>query len=137
MCRSGGAEVYALQDSDGSNTFLGVISSSEITNIGIDPWKIPITINGTKVLFKVDTGADVAVIPESDVKKVNAAVKHTNNVLTGPLKSQFSVCGSFDAKLNTCNMSTEQVITIVKGLRFPLLGRAAIEPLKIVSIVYQ
>ena len=133
----GGTEVDALGDSDESNTFLGVISTSEITNVGIDPWKIPIKVNGTEVLFKVDTGADVSVIPESDVKKLNVTVKRTNKVLTGPCKNQLSVCGSFGAKLNTGNKSADQVIDVVQGLRFPFLGRPAIEALNIVSVVQQ
>ena len=137
MCRSGGTEVDALGDSDESNTFLGVISTSDITNVGIDPWKIPIKVNGTEVLFKVDTGADVSVIPESYVKKLNVTVKHTNKVLTGPCKNQLSVCGSFGAQLNTGNKSADQVIYVVQGLRFPLLGRPAIEALNIVSVVQQ
>ena len=139
MCRwgGGGAEVKALGDSDDSNTFLGVLSTSEITNVGIDPWKIPIKVNGTEVLFKVDTGADVSVIPESDVKKLNVTVKRTNKVLTGPCKNQLSVCGSFGAQLITGDKSADQVIYVVQGLRLPLLGRPAVEALNIVSVVQQ
>jgi len=137
MCRSGGADVNALDDSDDSDTFLGVISSPEINSIGTDPWKIPIAVNGTEVLFKVDTGADVSVIPESEVKKLKVTMNVTKKVLTGPCKSQLNVCGSFRAKLNTGNKTAEQVIYVVKGLRFPLLGRPAIEALNIVSVVHQ
>ena len=84
----------ALDDSDDSHTFLGVISSPEINSIGTDPWKIPIAVNGTEVLFKVDTGADVSVIPESEVKKLKVTMNVTKKVLTGPCKSQLNVCGS-------------------------------------------
>ena len=84
----------ALDDSDDSDTFLGVISSPEINNIGTDPWKIPIAVNGTEVLFKVDTGADVSVILESEVKKLKVTMNVTKKVLTGPCKSQLNVCGS-------------------------------------------
>lgn len=96
----------ALDDSDDSDTFLGVISSPEINSIGTDPWKIPIAVNGTEVLFKVDTGADVSVIPESEVKKLKVTMNVTRKVLTGPCKSQLNVCGSFRAKLNTGSPNT-------------------------------
>ena len=43
----------------------------------------------------------------------------------------------FRAKLNTGNKTSEQVIYVIKGLRFPLLGRPAIEALNIVSVVHQ
>ena len=71
----GGAEVDALEDSVDNYTFLSVISSTEITNVGINLWKIPIVINSTKVLFEVDTEAVISVIPESDLKKLNVAMK--------------------------------------------------------------
>ena len=40
MCRSGGADVDALEGSDDSDTFLGVISSTEINNVGVSKKRI-------------------------------------------------------------------------------------------------
>ena len=96
-----------------------------------------LAVNGTEGLFKVDTGADVSVIPESELKKLKVTMNVTKKVLTGPCKSQLNVCGSFRAKLNTGNKTAEQLIYVVKGLRFPLLGRPAIEALNIVFVVRQ
>ena len=96
-----------------------------------------LAVNGTEGLFKVDTGADVSVIPESELKKLKVTMNVTKKVLTGPCKSQLNVCGSFRAKLNTGNKTAEQLIYVVKGLRFPLLGRPAIEALNIVSVIRQ
>lgn len=132
VCRSFGPNVNALEESDDDETFLGIISTPKS-----DPWKIPVVINGKKVMFKVDTGADVSVIPDTEAKKLNVEVKETSKVLTGPCKGQLNVCGSFCTQLHTEKKSARQTVYIVKGLKHPLLGRPAIEALNIVSVVQQ
>lgn len=72
---------------------------------------------------------------ESEAKRLNTVIKDTTKILTGPRKRQLDVCG-FKAKLSTKDRSAEQVIYVVKGLRLPLLGKPAIEALKIVSLVH-
>ena len=50
-----------------------------------------------KSYFIVDTGADVSVIPELDVKKLIVTVRFTKKVLTRRCERQLNVYGSFSA----------------------------------------
>ena len=58
MCCTKGVKAIDAKD---SKTFMGVIKQSRTSN----PWSITLLVNGTPVDFKIDTGADVTVIPDS------------------------------------------------------------------------
>ena len=62
MCRSKDAVDDILDEED--FIFLDLVSSEiAVVNGGIKPWTIGITLNGNPIEFKIDTGADVTVIP--------------------------------------------------------------------------
>ena len=51
---------------DGSGlAFLGVIKDKDIDE---DPWIVSLCANGIPTWFKIDTGADVTVVPSSSIK---------------------------------------------------------------------
>ena len=113
VCRSGKADgVNALEESE---PFLGVVSFQEVNNIAEDSWRVPIIVNGTKVVFKIDTGADVTVLPESEFKRMETTLQTSSKILTGPAKGILKVCGTFLGKLETDKSETEQEIYVVKG----------------------
>lgn len=64
-----------------STIFLGSVSAKE------DPWITEIAVAGTKVQFKIDTGADVTAISESTFKNIFSHTKKpTVKPVTRPLK---------------------------------------------------
>ncbi|KAK3713987.1 hypothetical protein QZH41_017106, partial [Actinostola sp. cb2023] len=132
VCRSERGTVNSLDDND---SYLGAVYSKEINSVAANPWKVVIAVNEIKIEFKLDTGADVSVIPETEFKKLNIELKNTSKILTGPSQQNLNVRGSFSARLDSDKEKTEQEVYVVRGLRFPLLGRPAIEALNLVSLV--
>ena len=94
------------------------------------------SINDCAVEFKIDTGAYVTVIPRTEYqKKRDGPLRASDRMLTGAGQQQLHVQGKFTAHLKRNNVELEQEIFVVEGLDKPLLGRPAIEGLKIVSLV--
>ncbi|KAK3708825.1 hypothetical protein QZH41_019571, partial [Actinostola sp. cb2023] len=79
--RSERGTVNSLDDND---SYLGAVYSKEINSVAANPWKVVIAVNEIKIEFKLDTGADVSVIPETEFKKLNIELKNTSKILTGP-----------------------------------------------------
>ena len=73
--------------------FLGTVSS----NFNSTKPTIDVSVNGVNVKFRVDTGADVTVIP-NDVFKLFANVKllPSPQILTGPESNCLNVSGKFN-----------------------------------------
>ena len=104
MCLSG--KVNAVVDDD-TDYFLGTLSCGEIDSLHVDPWKTNISINGNTIVFKLDTGADVSVVPHFILPKLNATVSGTERTLTGPDGSKLNVSGSISATLKANHLETK------------------------------
>ena len=59
-----------------------------------DPWHAKILVNGKKVNFRVDTGADVTVVPRRYFTKNSPLIRKTNK-LFGPGKTKIDVVSQF------------------------------------------
>ena len=88
---------------------------------------IDVLVNGVNVKFRVDTGAEVTVIP-NDVFKLFTNVKllPSPQILTGPESNCLNVSEKFNAKLKTEDYCADQDIYVVKELTQSLLGWPAI-----------
>ena len=62
---------------------LGSIAIEKIEK-SCDSWKTKLILEGIPTIFKLDTGADVTVIPESLYKKTGKKLHETDAKLTGP-----------------------------------------------------
>ena len=95
------AAVQADADDDG---FLGTVTAQVQTSsskVGIDPWMVELLLNGSPVQFKIDTGADVIVLPESTFKQLSGiALQQASRSLSGPSQHSLKVCGQFTATLS-------------------------------------
>ena len=140
VCRANVATVSADADAMDSlesavdHVYLGEVSTNEHTK----PWMVDMSLGSTPVRFKIDTGADVTVIPDNIYKKCQHECEplgKPDKVLHGPGKAVLSVNGQFTGRLSRMNdkQPTEQQIYVVEGLHTPLLGRPAIEALNLVS----
>ena len=120
---------------DDTDYFLGALGSDEIDSLHIDPWKTNLSINSNSVEFKLNTGADVSVVPDFIVPKLNGSLHNTKRTLTGPEGSKLKVAGVISATLKADHLESEQEIFVVRNLKTSLLGRPAIEALNLVKVV--
>ncbi|XP_071101769.1 uncharacterized protein [Haliotis cracherodii] len=146
VCRSqrwGLSEIRLEQGSNNECTnekeyaFLGSISADSESSDPSRPWLVNLEVNSLLVRdFKIDTGADVTVIPyDLYVSKPFTKLQQSGKRLYGPANSSLYVVGKFRAKLKTVygDVVTEQDIYVARGLTRSLLGRPAIQALNLVS----
>jgi len=110
------------------DNFLGTVHSSEGK-----AWTVSLYLNNTKLEFKIDTGAEVTVIPESVATPYQSLLQTTSRRLQGPGKTQLEVCGQFTGTLKKDTQVVEEEIYVVKDLHMPLLGLPAITSLNLVT----
>ena len=114
------------------DAFLGVVHSNQ----SLDPWVVELHLNKQCIKFKIDTGADVTVIPASVYKECeHGSLKHSDHCLKGADQQPLPVIGSFTGSLSHDNMETAEEIFVIEGLSMPLVGRPAISALKLVARV--
>ena len=119
-------------DSDDEHVFLGSIN--EVNSVNSDDWHTELLVDGKKVRFRIDTGADVTVVPDSYFKTTEKLQK-TDKKLYGPGGSKIEVLGVHKASMETKkqNSKTVQDLYVVRGLKKPLLGRPAIQALDLLQ----
>ncbi|KAK0131436.1 hypothetical protein N1851_033838 [Merluccius polli] len=129
-CRLANTVNEVAEDMDG--LFLGVVSS------GDEPWMADIDLKGSKVTFKIDTGADVTAIPEQVYKTLQRGDEKPDRALKqlyGPGGAKLTVLGSATETLTYKERSITEKIYIVKDLHMGLLSRPASVRLKLVARV--
>ena len=119
-------------DSDDEHVFLGNIN--EVNDVNSDDWHTELLVDGKNVRFRIDTGADVTVVPDSYFKNTDKLQK-TDKKLYGPGGSKIEVVGVHKASMETKkqNSKTVQDLYVVRGLKKPLLGRPAIQALDLLQ----
>ena len=129
MCRTIPRQVQTITSEE---QFLGEITDSNGCNI----WNVTVLLNGNAVEFKLDTGADVSVIPEETYKTLKINDLHpAESSLTGAGSQPLQVCGKFEANLQYKARSSKQTVYVVSALSKALLGKPAIESLNLVTRV--
>ncbi|KAL5509228.1 hypothetical protein EMCRGX_G004559 [Ephydatia muelleri] len=129
--QSGGTEspsdISTVSKQSGTG-FVGILDAG-----GERPWFVTLQLQGISVRFKIDTGADVTVIPESVFKRIrNANLMHSDRILCGPAKNALHVIGQFNATLKHRGGVTSEEVYVVRGLQTPLIGLPAIKALGLV-----
>ena len=85
-------------------------------------------MNGESLQFKVDTGADVTVIPvRSYSENRDGPLSLPDKTLSGPTEYSLRVQGQFLATLQKGDRITKQNVYVVQDLNRALLGLPAIE----------
>ena len=134
VCRSKSSiKAISAEDTDTDLGFLGVVHNPETKS---SPWMSTVSINERKIRFKVDTGADVTVIPENEYcSEVDGPLTPSSMILSGPDGKTLKVHGKFTAKMVSSNHKCNQDVYVMQGLGTPLLGRPAIQSLEILAFV--
>ncbi|CAB4035810.1 Hypothetical predicted protein, partial [Paramuricea clavata] len=118
--------------------FLGeVVHLDTINKSGNKPWTADIKVNETNILFKIDSRADVTVIPLTvyQQRKLQSTLKSTGKVLMGPCNYKMNCIGTFTSQLRHEDKTTTEEIFVVKGLERSLLGRQAAHSLNLLNCV--
>ncbi len=144
MCRSKTTveDVSELEDGIVSDledgiAFLDVVQSdAAAVNAEGQPWMVQLSLNNCQTVFKIDMGADVTVIPESAYRKIcDAPLSPPGRILRGASQHTLDVCGKFKGKLRHGDAEIQHEIYVVRGLNQALVGRPAIEALKLAVMV--
>ena len=123
-CRTKSVQEISTEDTSDNEVFLGAIQQADSEN---DPWKVELYIEGCLVRFKIDTGADVTVIPKSLLSRLpSQALTPAKKALVGPNRSKLPLLGCFKAKLQKQKKETYEEVYVVPNLQTPLLGKPAI-----------
>ena len=94
-------------------------------------WKATLFLNNNiPIQFKIDTGAEVSVIPEALSKPFSSILKPATKNLKVPSKQELQVCGQFTCSMCLDKETTRQEVYVVKGLDLALVGLPAIEVLQ-------
>ena len=116
-----------------SDQFLGVVTDSTSHS---NPWNATVMLNEKAVEYKLDTGADVSVIPTQLFESLKIdTMQPTEAKLTGAGSQPLAVQGKFEANLQYKARSSKQIVYVVSTLSKPLLGKPAIESLNLISRV--
>ena len=132
VCRS--AKVIRLVEGEEDDLFLGEISTKKKAN----PWMTDLCVDGVEMQFKIDTGADVTIIPETMYRKqLDSTPEFTRSkkVLFGPGQNHLNVQGQFTGTMVKGDKTTQTEIFVIRGARQALLGRPTIEALELISSV--
>ena len=120
--------------SDGGDEFLGTVNADTVSTS--KPWTAVVRLNEQDLEFKIDTGADVTVIPESAYQpERDGELEPASIPLNGPTRENLEVCGRFKAILRRKGEESQQMIYVVRNLSRPLLGRPAIQALKVAVLI--
>ena len=130
VCKS--SKTVGVVEED-ENLFLGKIGTETNNTF----WSEDLMLNNAQVCFKIDTGADVTIIPDKiyEALRPTPTLVKSSKTLFGPAYTSLPVRGCFVGKIQKGGKTTEQEIFVVNGARNALLGRPAIETLAIVQKV--
>ena len=119
VCRS--AQSIRLIAADQEEVFIASIDEQvPMVDAGENPWVVTISINGSPVEFKIDTGADVSVISDTTYKALakKTPLKPATKSLTGHSSQPLDVRSHFTGTLQhgSCTFS-EDIFVAIESLR--------------------
>ena len=132
MCRTKTVVRY-LEDED--DNILGTVTEERMV-CGAVNWHVDVQVTTTthrrSVKFRIDTRVDVTVVPDRFFNKNLPLIQKTDKKLFGPGQSKINVLGRICATMTIGEVSSDQDLYVVADLEEPLLGRPAIEALKLI-----
>ncbi|UYV67701.1 K02A2.6-like [Cordylochernes scorpioides] len=128
VCRS-----EAINEIKSEIAFLGSVEDNS------KKWIVPIKVNNRQINFKIDTGADVNVLPLQYYYQSFQRIKleKSDKVLQGPNGIALETVGMIHVKLQNKGQHLNSKIYIVDKLKQPLLSGETSEKLNIVRMIQQ
>lgn len=103
-----------------------------VTDNRKNAWISSITINGTKMPFKLDTGAEVTAVSKETWERLGKpTLQPPSKQLFGPAQHPLQVLGQFYCHLTHTGRESQQQVFVVKQLQTNLLGLPAINALQL------
>ncbi|UYV79215.1 hypothetical protein LAZ67_17001565 [Cordylochernes scorpioides] len=129
VCRS-----VAINEVKSEITFLGSVEIESSKK-----WVVPIKVNNRQINFKIDTGADVNVLPFQQYCQSFQRIKleKSDKILQGPNGIPLKTVGMIHVILQNKGQHLNSKIYIVDKLKQPLLSRETSEKLNIVRMIQQ
>ena len=132
-CRNKAVREVSSECAQEASAFLGAMGESKDDS---NPWKVSLKLNSVPVELKIDTGAEVSVIPESVFKKLEGiALIPMSKTLYGPGSHVLFVSGKFTATLQLDKQEVREEMFVIPELKNALLGQPAIKSLNLLSRV--
>lgn len=129
------ADEWVSDDSPVDGQFLGEIKKQ--THTSMQPWRTTLELGPSKerILFKVDSGADVSVIgPETfNTLSHKPPLMVPDKALFGPSGVKLHTTGMFHTAVYFNEKKGKEIIYVIKGLRENLLSRGISEKLGILT----
>lgn len=95
--------------------FLGTIGDRAAT---YSPWKVTLQLNSDPIEFKIDTGADVTVIPKCLYNpSVHGPLQPSAKDLSGPCYYELHVEGRFTGEFKLHDKEVKEEVYVVQKLR--------------------
>ncbi|UYV63647.1 hypothetical protein LAZ67_2005162 [Cordylochernes scorpioides] len=128
VCRS-----EAINEINSEIAFLGSVEDNS------KKWIVPIKVNNRQINFKIDTGADVNVLPLQNYYQCFQRIKleKSDKILQGPNGIPLETVGMIHVKLQNKGQHINSKIYIVDKLKQPLLSGETSEKLNIVRMIQQ
>ncbi|UYV75493.1 hypothetical protein LAZ67_13000401 [Cordylochernes scorpioides] len=128
VCRS-----EAINEIKSEIAFLGSVEDNS------KKWIVPIKVNNRQINFKIDTGADVNVLPLQYYYQSFQRIKleKSDKILQGPNGIPLETVGMIHVKLQNIGQHLNSKIYIVDKLKQPLLSGETSEKLNIVRMIQQ
>uniref|UniRef100_A0A1A8CXN4 Gypsy retrotransposon integrase-like protein 1 n=1 Tax=Nothobranchius kadleci TaxID=1051664 RepID=A0A1A8CXN4_NOTKA len=130
VCKSvKSVHVIETEECDDTPVFLGSVDA------GSDPWFADLTIRNHKVRFKIDTGADVSVIPAQMYYCINqneTGLCEPDRPLFGPGGTPLDVLGMSRETICKGEQEIQENVYVIKNLHIALLSRPASVKLNLV-----
>ena len=120
MCRNP-PRVNTIQQ----EAFLGEVKAKKDSQ-----WMVELLLNGSPVSFKVDTGADMTVVPEKTFKSIKGSeLRPAETALYGPNRQRIPSLGQATMVLQKGDKEIKEKVFVVPQADQALLGKPAIEAL--------
>ena len=100
-------------------------------------WEVHVPAKNGEIQFKIDTGADVTVIPDEDLRKLGFSwsdIRKTKKKLYGPGKQRLRCLGYIIVNFTWGDITDRQIIYVCRGIKRALLGKPAIRRFNIVQL---
>ena len=115
MCHTG-RTVGTINKESEDDMFLGTVNASAdtVSSTG-SPWVVDLTLNGHPVQFKIDTGADVTVIGETEYNKArDGELQSSKTTLSGASQTPLEVLGKFQVNMRHNDRETQDYVFVIK-----------------------
>ena len=135
FCWTNTKKVNEIEDiqHDIEELFLGSIVCEDSSK----DWTVNVRMNGSNVVFKLDTGADTSVISENTYTKLldKPQLNSVNNVKLSSPGGPLKLIGQFMANVNLNGTDYSFRVFVLKGNGNNLLGRSVVDQMGLVKFV--